>query len=432
MLAALVLATALGASVEAAGGSVYEQDVASALDALGKQCKTLLDAKKIDWKAVVKEFAPAAKKVKTDSDELVILTRILARLEDGHAAVQPGPETKDVKWPEDGPFGIPGEPVGCGMFWCRIGKKIYVKNVWNAAAQVGLQAGSEILTVDGTPVVKWLDARIATLRDRISFSTDHQAFFYACHWGLAQPAGSRIELEVEQPDGKVKRRTISYSKGNPTPWGPAFFPKDLAETKDLNFGLLASGMGYVHIRRAKEDLPAQMDEALAKVGSAPGIVLDFRGNSGGSFDHEGFLGRFVPKGQTLAFGSRYESAGPNPYGGKVVVIVDATVRSAGETGAGIFKEDGRAYMIGESPTAGMSAQKTTIELPSKKFALYVAVSSNKQRFNGGKGIEGIGVVPHEIVEFDPEDLAAGVDTLIKKADEILAKFPAKKVPYTAP
>ena len=55
--------------------------------------------------------------------------------------------------------------------------------------------------------------------------------------------------------------------------------------------------------------------------------------------------------------------------------------------------------------------------------------SNKARFNGGRGIEGIGVVPHEIVEFDPEDLAAGVDTLIKRAAGLLRDFPQARVPY---
>ena len=429
MLASVLLAAA---SLGGAGETAYEKDVAHALYAIGKQCKPLLDAKDIDWKKVEKEFTPLAKKVKTDQDELVLLTRLLARVEDGHAALQPGPKAKDVAWPEDGPYGIKVAPVGCGMFWCRVGKKLYVKNVWNAAEQVGLEPGSEILSVDGEPAAKWLDARIARTRDTTSFSTDHQAFFHACHWGLAQPPGSRIELEVKQPDGKTKKKTISYSKGNPTPWGPAVFPKGLGETKDLNFGLLPSGMGYVHVRRSKDDLPAQMDEALERVGGAPGLVLDFRGNSGGGFDHEGFLGRFVPKGETLSFGNTYPSAGPRPYAGRIVVIVDATVRSAGETAAGIFKEDGRAYMIGESPTAGMSSQKETIELPSGLFALYVSVSSNKQRFNGGKGIEGIGVIPHEIVEFDPKDLAAGVDTLIARADELLADFPAGKVPYRAP
>src|SRR6185436_10801739 len=148
-----------------------------------------------------------------------------------------------------------------------------------------------------------------------------------------------------------------------------------------------------------------------KVGSAKGMILDFRANGGGGFDHEDFMGRFVPQGETLRGGVTYTSRGEHPYGGPIVVIVDAGVVSAGETASGIFKEDGRGYMIGESATAGMSSQKTTIELPSGLFALYVSTSSNKGRFNGGKGIEGIGVIPHEIVEFDPKDLAAGVDTL---------------------
>jgi C-terminal processing protease CtpA/Prc len=197
----------------------------------------------------------------------------------------------------------------------------------------------------------------------------------------------------------------------------------------MQYGMLDKRTAYVHVRRCKEDLPQQMDEALAKVGSAAGLVLDFRGNSGGGFDHEGFMGRFVPKGKDLAFVNHYASAGPNPYAGPIVVIVDATVVSAGETASGIFKEDGRAYMIGESATAGMSSQKTTIELPSGLYGLYVSTSSNKGRFNGGKGIEGVGVIPHEILELDPKDLAAGVDTLIKRAQQLLAKFPQDKVPY---
>lgn len=98
------------------------------------------------------------------------------------------------------------------------------------------------------------------------------------------------------------------------------------------------------------------------------------------------------------------------------------MRSAGETGAGMFGEDGRAYTIGESATAGMSSQKTTIELPSKLCSLYVSVASNKGRFQGGKGLEGIGYVPHELVAFDPKDLASKRDTLILRAEALLAAF----------
>ena len=74
-------------------------------------------------------------------------------------------------------------------------------------------------------------------------------------------------------------------------------------------------------------------------------------------------------------------------------------------------------------------QKTTIDLPSGRFQLYVSVASNKARFQGGKGIEGVGVVPHELVAFDPEDLAAGRDTLIRRAEALLRDFPQAKVRY---
>ena len=77
----------------------------------------------------------------------------------------------------------------------------------------------------------------------------------------------------------------------------------------------------------------------------------------------------------------------------------------------------------------MSSQKTTIELPSKKFSLYVSTHSNKRLFNQGRGIEGIGVVPHEIVEYDPEDLVEKRDTLIRRSVELLKDFPEKEVPY---
>jgi C-terminal processing protease CtpA/Prc len=405
--------------------SAYQKDVAFALRELEAQCGRFFGPKGIDWKAVTREFGAAAKAVKTDQDHYVLLTRLLARLEDGHAAVRTRARTQDVRWPDDGK----GPRVGCGMFWCRIGQKLHVKTVWGSAAEVGIEPGMEVVSVAGLPARKWLDARIAALRDFCSFSTDHQAFFFACHAGLAEPVGTRLELELREPGGARKKRTITFSRGNPTPQGPAVFPPDLKSTKDLRFGVLKSGFGYIRVRRCKEDLPQQMDEALAAVGGAGGLVLDFRANSGGGFDHDALMGRFVPKGQTLAFGKRYASAGPHPYGGRVVVIVDGTVVSAGETAAGQFKEDGRAYMIGESPTAGMSASKVELELPSGLFALYVSVASNKGRFNGGKGIEGIGVVPHALVEFDAKDLAAGIDTLIARAETLLADFPQNDVPY---
>src|SRR5690606_36294270 len=140
--------------------------------------------------------------------------------------------------------------------------------------------------------------------------------------------------------GSKKERANVFTGGTYGAQGPAVAPKGLEATGDVSFGLLPSGYGYIHVRRCKGDLPERIDEALAKVGKAKGLIVDFRANSGGGFDHEALLGRFLLPDETLG---QYKSAGPNPYGGPVVVIVDSGVVTAGETGSGIFKEDGRAY-----------------------------------------------------------------------------------------
>ena len=408
----------------------YVADVEFAIAEIEKQCGELLRAKEIDWRAVSAPILADAHAVHDTAGHLVVLTRLLARLHDGHCEVRTTPKSEGVQWPAD-PRGV---QTGPGMFWCRSGGKIYVKNVWNEAERLGIAPGMEVLEVDGQPVAQWLEHRMAEIADRLSFSSPQQAFFFACTQGLADFPGTKRTLVLKKPKGKKSERELVYRSSNPTPWGPAFPPKVEAVTEagDVRYGFTDKKWGYLHLRRAPEDLPDQVDRALEHVGTAKGLILDFRGNSGGGFDHDAFMGRFVPSGKTFpaASGERvFSSAGAHPYGGPIVAIVDGTVRSAGETAAGLFKDDGRGYVIGESATAGMSSQKTEIELPSGLFKLCVSTATNMGRYNGGKGLEGIGVVPHRVVEFDPADLEQGVDTLIRTAEELLAKFPQKDVRY---
>ena len=197
-----------------------------------------------------------------------------------------------------------------------------------------------------------------------------------------------------------------------------------------SYGRTAEGYGYIHLRDIPGNLPEQLDQILVAIGAVPGLILDMRANGGGGCDHEAVFSRFLAKGEVLG---NHQGLSNTAFNGPMVVIVDAGVRSAGETIAGMFKEDGRAYMIGDSPTAGTSSQKEEITTPSGMFTVRFSTRSNEGRFNQGRGIEGIGVAPHEQVPVQAADLLKKEDTLIKRASELLQKgFPAGVVSYPGP
>lgn len=413
----LLLATVL--TVVAPAATDYAKDVEFLLDEFEKQAGTLLREKKVDWKGVRREFGASAKSVTNDVEHVKLCARLVARLQDGHAAFT----HVAVEMPPERDYGV-------GISLCESGGKVFVKQAITSAAASGIEAGFEVVKIDGQKPLDWLDATAKRLADTRGFSSEHARRYAACHWGLSGDDATTFELELER--GKKGRKKVSLtcgkSGGDARYVGPVFPGKDWKPLgkRDM-YATLPSGFGYVYLGECAGGLPEELDEALAAIGDAPGIVLDLRANNGGGTDHAAVFGRFVAKGASWR---QYTSSGPAPFAGPMVVIVDAGTRSAGETVAGQFKEDGRAYMIGPEPTHGMSAQKVELEVPSKLFAVRFAVSSNKQRFNGGRGIEGIGVAPHEIVAWDPKLLQSGVDPMIARAEELLKKgFPKGAVPY---
>src|SRR5688572_31026211 len=190
-LALAVAIVSFAVQSRAQGKVDYQADVKFAIDAIEKECKLLIASKKIDWKKASAPLLADSKKTKTDAQHLLLLWRLLARLQDGHAAVTPLGAAKELKldWPD--------RSHGPGMFLCHAGGKVYVKNVWGPAAAAGLEPGMEVVAIAGLPAPQWLTKRTAEIADLSSFSTPQQAAFYTCHWGLGDAPGTRLEVEVK-------------------------------------------------------------------------------------------------------------------------------------------------------------------------------------------------------------------------------------------
>ena len=309
-----------------------------------------------------KTFPKEAEWVKTDAEHLVLLARLLARLRDGHAEVRPLDKAKGVKFPDDGK----GPRVGPGLFLCRSGKKIWVKNSWEAAAEVGVAAGSEVLNWgrarrNVAPRSDHQDFRSHRLRDRAARVLPRVI------GGSPSPRGPSSISSCAPPMARKSIRPSRTATLHPCRMARPTRPSSSRAPK--MYLREDRGRVWLHPRPALRRGSSHSNRRGAREGrrgprSRPRFSWELRRRH----RPRGAHGAFRAEGEDDRLREPLPERRPRPYAGPVVVIIDGTIRSTGETASGIFKEDGRAYMIGESATAGMSSQKTTIALPSGLFS----------------------------------------------------------------
>ena len=110
-----------------------------------------------------------------------------------------------------------------------------------------------------------------------------------------------------------------------------------------------------------------------------------------------------------------EGLGPQPFHRRTVVLINENTHSAAEMVASFAKENRLAKLVG-TRTAGEVLGGANFKLPSG-YVLRMPVASWYTW--KGECIEGKGVEPDVPVVNTPESLAAGVDTQLEKALEVV-------------
>jgi len=194
---------------------------------------------------------------------------------------------------------------------------------------------------------------------------------------------------------------------------------------------LEDNVGYIAITNLDDPQSTrQIEEAVETLSSADGLILDLRGNQGGSdADVAQIAGMFLPSGVETGKivgpqGTTVQRSEAPPgrvapivaQGKPVVVLVDRNTGSSAENLAGSLRESGRAVLVGER-TFGKSGVQIPLLLSDGTIVLVVAAEHANLE---GDVYTGAGLEPDLPVDASGRG-GDGEDRAVGKAKELIRK-----------
>jgi carboxyl-terminal processing protease len=174
---------------------------------------------------------------------------------------------------------------------------------------------------------------------------------------------------------------------------------------------------------------SQMDDLLGKIRKQKALVLDLRGNPGGSVEVlKQFLGGMFEN--EIKIGDRVgrDAHKPmvtkkphDPFTGKLVVLVDNRSASAAELFARVVQIEKRGTVMGDHSSGSVMESKRYPYHVGTETVIYYGASITDADIimSDGKSLEHAGVTPDELVLPTAADLAAGRDPVLAHAAQSL-------------
>ena len=280
---------------------------------------------------------------------------------------------------------------------------------WSA----GLRAGQTITAIEG----KNTDSAI---RNVLAMPPQAQPLELAnmLHGfnGILNPAvDDTVDLTVEP--SKRFRLAAVQGEGKLSQFGN--LPAIAALVRTSKIPTANGCVGVIEFNIWLPELGPELEKAVNDVRSCDGIVVDLRGNPGGlGAMVMGFGGYFMDTTQSLGtMRSRFVKLNfvINPravvFKGPLAILIDPMSASTSEIFAAGMQRIGRARVFGE-PSAAAALPAMMERLPSGDVFVHAVADFTDP---AGKRVEGVGVVPDEIVSLKIADLAQGRDAPLDHA-----------------
>ena len=292
---------------------------------------------------------------------------------------------------------------------------------------------SEILAVQGVPAETWI--RDSVLPE-VSAATPADRWQRAAAWMLQGDKGTTLHLLIRVPGGEPRGLSVtrSLSLNDRWPLDPPAFATDS----------LPGGIAVVRIASlGDEEVVRQFDRAFPDFTRVQGLVLDLRRAMDGKTEYANqILARLTDRpfsavrwrtpqyravfrawnlgdSATTWYGPEAETVAPRAdrpsYGGPIAALVSSGTAGAAEDLLAAFRAAGRGLIIGE-PTGGSPGDVATFALP-KSWSVQFSVT--RHQAPDGTGFAGVGVKPHLVVIRTVNDLLAGNEPALQKAQDYI-------------
>jgi carboxyl-terminal processing protease len=354
-----------------------------------------LEYKGIYGRQWIEPTAEAIRHVKSDREFYDLLLELMASLKDTHTRIvfHPGQPRPDAP------------PVVLNQVEGKVA-------VIRAKESTGLKPGDVVLSVDGKRVGECLAAGMK----RVCASTDRARIRGACWQLLEGPPGSTVTLTVEGADDTPRRVSLRRAGRG------AFLSEPVIASRALG-----ESLGYIRISGwGGRNLVGRFDRALQEFKDCKGLVIDVRGNGGGSDELADLVnGRFVDKpvvssidfwrqrgtetfDKTIGW---VRPRGPWTYRGRVAVLIDAGCASACEHFVSGIEAMKRVLLVG-TPTNGAGGGPTLVTLSD---GTKVVISRALGLRANGVVFEGHGIPPDIFSSPTLDDLRHGRDAALEIA-----------------
>jgi C-terminal processing protease CtpA/Prc len=311
-----------------------------------------------------------------------------------------------------------------GWVMQMVGDKCYVVAVQpgsDAEAQ-GLRPGDRVLSVEAT----------TPTRD------DLWKFRYTIYMLAPRPS---LHVMVEKPDG----RRVTYETKAVVHEGKTVLQLNTGVSSDRNDIIRdietderLNAHRYVSVgddaliwKMPNFELSdVQLNEMVDRASKHKSLILDLRGNPGGSveallrlvgglFDHDVKVGDLKRRKESKPLVAK--SRGASAFAGKLVVLVDSETGSAAEVLARVVQLEKRGTVIGDH-TAGavMLGRSYDHQLGESLVILYgSSVSDADLVLSDGHALEHVGVAPDELMLPKASEIASQSDAVLSRAAELV-------------